>query len=93
MCDGITDEHGNDTLGCERTDDDWVIGWDGSARVDRRWFCVRESGAELTEHATHNDAMRHALATDSTVMMFHEADGGGCLGSFEESPFDDDDNL
>jgi hypothetical protein len=92
MCDYITDpETGEDSLGCDRTDNDWVIGWEQGRKLG--WFCVRENGSELTEHATHNDAMRHAQATDTTVMMFHEADGGGCLGSFEESPYNDNDEC
>ncbi len=77
---------------CARTDDDWVIGWDAG-----RWFLVRESGADLSIHERHNDAVRRAIATDSTVSLFHEADGGGCLGewdlSVDESPYDDEDNC
>ena len=77
---------------CERQPDSWVIGWD-QYDTDRKWFLVRETGSQLSTHHTHNEAMSCAKATDPNVQMFHEADGGGCLGPFDESPYDDNDNC
>jgi len=78
---------------CEREDHDWVIGWNNHDNYDNPWFLVREGGGELSNHATHNEAMREAQATDKYVQMFHEGNGGGCLGSFDESPYDESDEC